>query len=295
MNKMKVLIPTWNRAETISTHKLFHKSLFDVNVLVHNRDQKAAYREGAAKKVENIIVTGVANGVGGLTRQREWGLKNLCKKGEWIVFADDNIFNFGVIQEPWYSAKRLPDKDTWKGDVSWNKFWHQQYGAESTAERLSEVFLRSIFIAEKKGSHLVGFTLSNNPLFNATKWRTGGYVIGKCMLWKYDPDYIWRHDITMEDFYHSAQHIVQYGITMTNRFICPRAGHYEKGGLGEYSERVPHRLKDVKKLMKAFPGYFRIKDRKGFVPGTDLSVCIRATGIDRWRKDFLNSNPKEES
>lgn len=285
---MKVIIPTYGRPDLISTHKFFNSRLFEVIVLVHSKDQKRLYLNGPARH-ETIVVTDVKTGPGGLTRQREWGLKNLCDKDEWILFADDNVVNFGVIEEPWYSSKELPSKDDWEGEVPWNAHWHRQTSKTASPERLDEVFNRSILFAEKKKARIVGFTLNNNPLFNRKKWKIGGYIIGKSMLWKNDPAYKWNHNITMEDFYNSAQHYVQYGMSLTNQFICPLAGHYQSGGLGTYDERVPHRLKDVQALLKLFPGFFRIKDREGFVENTDLAVRVRSNTIDKWRASYLST------
>ena len=90
-----------------------------------------------------------------------------------------------------------------------------------------------------------------------------------------------------EDFRNTAEHLCRYGAVLINNYIFPVANHYEGGGMGTYQERIPVRKQDVRLLMEKYPGLFRIKDRSGFEPATDLALRLHTPKqIQAWRREL---------
>jgi hypothetical protein len=279
---VNVFIPSKNRAKTIRTHKVFP----DAIVVVHSKQEAAAYR--AAQPGIRVEVSGVKADAYGLTRQREWICKNLAKPDEWFVFADDNVATIIATIDPYYQLDSLPiTADPYKGQ----QVWHERMrgaGANCTAKRFLDVVVPdTITHCRKVGAHLAGFSLTDNTLFRRVKFTNCGYVIGKLMIWHNTGELPFDHTISMEDFYHTAINLVKYGACVVNRYVFPKARHYQPGGMGTYEERVPIRQHDVQELLRRFPGLFRVKNREGFTPNTDLQLCVTESTLPAWRAQFL--------
>lgn len=271
---MQVFIPSKNRADTISTHNVFPKGF----ILVHDDIQRKAYISKGIDP-ERVIVTKTKPDEFGLTRQREWAVKNLVRDGEWFVFADDNILRLSWLPLPYYKSSEVtPEsvspknpKELWGTECPWDTF--RDVVAKDT-----------ITYAERVGARMCGFAVVDNFFFRSKKFRSIGYVIGKLMLMKKDR-LTFDHTITMEDFRNTADHLLRFGAVAINNFAFPVAKHYQKGGMGSYKERVPFRQKDVKRLMFLYEGLLRVKNRDGFEPNTDLQVTIHnANALAEWRK-----------
>ncbi len=277
--KMKVFIFTKNREATITTHKVFPTA----KVIVHSKEQRRAYIQQAMLPAERVVVSGVAGDTFGLSRQREWVMQNLVAENEWVVFADDNIHHLTAVPEPHYCVDELPIKE------GGGKKWRKIYGKTCEADHfLRKLVPETIAYAERVGARMCGFALVDNFFFRGKKFRPVGYVIGKLLVMK-NSKLTFNHTISMEDFRTVADHLLRFGAVVVNNFVFPVAGHYEKGGMGTYEERVPIRLQDVKRLMAMYPKLFLVKDRKGFVPGTDLRLRLHSPDqIQRWRNDMFS-------
>jgi hypothetical protein len=281
---LKIFIPSKNRQNTISTHKLFSGE--DTLVVVHNKEQYDAY----AHLGVGIAISNTAPDAYGLTRQREWCM-NLTEPGEWVLFADDNIHELWAIPLPYYYDEEITEiTSAAKAGSSElasivNKYRPKKERVMPPNQFLAFVVPECIMKAQEVGAHLVGFSVTDNPLFRAKKWGTTSYVSGKMFLLQ-NTGMPWDHTITMEDFRNSAWHLREYGRVVINRYIHPRAIHYQPGGMGTAEERIPYRQRDCVKLMKEFPGLFRYK--KGDYP--DLSMRIHGEkSIDRWRNGLYTS------
>ena len=244
---MRVFVPSKNRAATIRTHKLFP----DAVVVVHSQKEADAYADAQSGDI-NLAVSGVQADAYGLTRQREWICNNLAKKGEWFVFADDNVRSLIGVVDTFYEQPSLPVR------MEEGALWRPRFNTLCSGERfLKTVVPDTIQYCKRVGAHLAGFATTDNILFRAEKFGRCGYVIGQLMVWHNVPGFPFDHTISMEDFYHTAMNLVLHGACVVNKYIFPRATHYQKGGgMGTYEERVPVRQKDVAELLKRFPGLF---------------------------------------
>ncbi len=272
--KYRIFIPSKGRPQTAYSIKTFPSA----TVVVHNNAEYSAYKQYNPQA--NILVSGVKADAYGLTRQREWICKMMAGKNEWIVFADDNIRRLVALPEPHYSRTFIPIEP--KKEVC--SHWRPLYRTACTEERfLNEIVPDIISHCKAIGAHLAGFPSTDNILFRKKKFRDIAYVSGKMMIWHNTGDIDFDHTISMEDFYHTAENLRLYGKVVVCSFVFPTAYHYEAGGMGKYEERIKVRKNDVKILTERYPGLFRIKNRVGFEPGTDLQLALHSEDIDRWR------------
>jgi hypothetical protein len=271
---MKVIIPTKDRSETIQTHKVFAD--FDLSILVHDKAQAALYRANPTVPADRLVVTGVTGDAFGLTRQREWACVHLLQPGEWCVFADDNIAQLTAVDEAHWRYGNLPTDRDEEG----NK-WRAVYGGECPGERFLRIAEECVAMAERVHAHLVGFATTSNPFFRGKQWRQVGYVIGKLMVWQ-NVGVPFDHTVTMEDFYHTAEHLRRFGTVLINNFVFPVATHYNEGGMGTKNERLPHRRRDVAVLAQRYAGLLRPKPREDGNP--DLCVALTTLAqVKKWQ------------
>jgi hypothetical protein len=277
---MKIFIPSKNRAQTINTHNL----LPDATVIVHDKKQLREYR--LHNPSMNLEVSNVTADAYGLTRQREWVCRHLVKKNEWFIFADDNIRSLIAVVDPFYGIEELPLSD--RASKQQGALWRPRFNAICDPKRFTDVIVPdTIRYCEQVGAHLAGFAITDNIIFRKKKFSACSYVIGKLMIWHNTLEIPFDHTISMEDFYNTAMHLKHYGACVTNKFVYPRSTHYQPGGMGTYDERVPIRKKDVKELIRRFPGLLRVHNREGFAPNTDLSLVYdRAAELTRLRNRF---------
>jgi len=275
---VKVIIPTKGRSDTIRTHLLFKNYMKNVYILVHTDEEWNEYRRNESIDRRRLIVSGVPADAYGLTRQREWAVTNIVDEDEWFVFADDNIRELHAVPEPWYSEDVLPLPK------SYSREWRLRYWTPCPADEFIDVICEGMAErAEAEGIKLCGFPACDNWFFRAIHWKYCCYIIGKMTVQK-NTDLVYNHNISMEDFAQTARRLVRDGRVLMNNYARMHSGHYEKGGMGLYEERIAVRKKDCIKLMEMYPGLFRYKKLKGFVPGTDLALKVTEKTVDAWRQ-----------
>lgn len=282
---MKLFIPSKGRAATISTPAALAGA--DYTVLLHSDAEAAAYRAAGRVPPDRILVTHTQAEPAGKTRQMAYALDTLVPPGAWCAFADDNILALTAVRSPECTSPRLL--------VDTPGPWRAIYGAACSVARFGRYAEETIAEAERVGARLCGFATVDNPFYRGVRYRYVGYVIGKLILWKNEP-FAWDHAITMDDFHHTAEHLLQYGAVVINNYLWPRARHYLDGGHGLYAHRVPYRLADCARLLQMYPGLLRIKERKGFVSGTDLQVRLTTPDqVAHWRAGMFGRTARAAS
>lgn len=275
---MRIFIPTKGRSQQIGAHKYFAGA--DYTIVVHNAAERDAYLQNPTIDPARLVVSDTAPDTFGLTRQREWICQNLVQPGEWFIFSDDNVTDFVAVPEPWYCQ---PTLDVQNGREEWKAL----FDTPCPLARFFCIAQEMIDVATSKGAHWCGFATVPNFFFLGKKYRFSGYVIGKVTV-SHNIGVPFDHTISMEDFNNTAEHLLRYGAVVINNFARPVASHYNTGGMGTYQERIPIRKQDVSRLMRKFPGLFRIHDRPGFVQGTDLAIRLTTpTQIATWRRSML--------
>jgi hypothetical protein len=232
-------------------------------------------------------VSGVKADAYGLTRQREWVIQNLVHPGEWFVFADDNIRSLTAVGDVFYDMPEIPAENFPR------QMLKALYATPCDASRFERIAQDTIVYAQTVGAQLCGFAVVDNYFFRGKKFRQVGYVIGKLMLMQQNT-IPFDHTITMEDFRNTAEHLLVNGAVVVNNYLFPVAGHYEAGGMGKYAERVPYRQRDVLALLAQYPGLFRVHNRDGFEPNTDLALRLHSPEqIQRWRREMQRRRERE--
>ncbi len=273
---VRIFIPTWNRAKTIRSHKVFEGA--DYTVVVHNVDQLEQYHENPTVDKDRIVISNVEPGSHGLTRQREWIMDNLVGYDEWILFADDNIRKLESVPEPLYSQDTIEFPKKYSGD------WRKTYATPCSVPRLMEIINDMIYRADTMGAALAGFASVDNYYFRAVHWHTVKFVIGKMFLQHSRWDFKYDHSISMEDYYLTARHFLEIGPILRNNYTRPHALHYVVGGMGRYEERAKYREADCTRLMEMFPGLYRRRKRS---KRADLDLKIRNEGdLAKWQMNM---------
>lgn len=270
-----IYIPSYNRAETIKTVAYLEKSNIDYKVLLHSQECYEAYIRAGRVPESKIIVTGAPFGI---TSQRNWIVENLAKKGEWYISLDDNITGFKRVVDEYYHSKKSINVQNKKINAS-------VYSHEFSAKEYIELLEKDIKVAEQINAEYIGYATVDNYFFNSKKYKSVGYVISKaCAVkfngLKYDPSLE-----AMEDFGYCASQILKNNCVLINSWIKPIAGHYEKGGIGTYEQRVPRKVIDCQYLMEKYPDFFRYKVKKGCHPKAELQIRFHnPKQVAEWKK-----------
>lgn len=274
-----IYIPSYNRAETIKTTVWLDESNIPYKVLLHTEDCKKAYLKAGVVKEENIIVT---NAERGITNQRNYIINNLAKKGEWYISFDDNIRTFNrVVDEHYFTKKKI--------DVESAEINQKTFSKEMSAKEYIDLLLEDIKIAEQIKAEYIGYATVDNYFFNSKKYKTVGYVISKAVAIKYNGLTYDKNLEAMEDFGYCAEQLIKNNCVLINAWQKPQAGHYEKGGIGTYEERVDRKIIDCEYLMRKYNNFFRYKTKKGCHPKAELQIRFNnPKQIIEWKKSNYN-------
>jgi len=274
-----IYIPSYNRAKTITTTKWLDEDSIPYKVLLHSEKCKQEYLKAGIVKEDNIIVT---NAEKGITNQRNWIVDNLAVKGKWYISFDDNIRTFKrVVDKYYFNCKKI--------DVQSKDITQKTFSKEIRAKEYIELLLEDIKIAEIIKAEYIGYATVDNYFFNSKKYKNVGYVISKAVAIKYNGIKYDKKVEAMEDFCYCAEQLIKNNCVLINAWIKPKAGHYEKGGIGAYDDRVERKIIDCEYLMKKYPNFFRYKTKKGCHPKAELQIRFNnPKQIIKWKQ--LNSN-----
>jgi|TARA_Y100000310_G_scaffold84459_1_gene81329 hypothetical protein len=269
---MRTIIPSYNRHETIRTHKLFPPD--STTIVLSNQEQFDLYSKNDSLEGYNIVVSGI---VGNLAKKRQWILDNLVEEDEWITMADDNIRKYRCISMPWYDMPELDEEGITKEvDIS-------------SAQGLA-VFAETLHEADKRGAKFCGFRSNSNPFFGRRKWSDVSYISTKlCLIKKdsrikFDPEFPMRDEVLF-----TAEHLKLFGRVLVNKYLFPGAPHYEKGGLGSLDSRLQRRREECLKLMDKYPNLFRWKKNKSTPEGSDIQLRLHSVKqVEQWKQQMEN-------
>lgn len=275
---MKVVILSKGRPETISTHKLFEREGLDYTLVLHTTGEREDYINAGFVSPEKIVVS---NAPFGVSHQRQWIQENLIPAGDWYISLDDNIRSFQCVPEPLYASPQLPVQG---GDKKAQIELKNAFETECSTQRFLDVCSEMRNIGEKEKAYNLGFGTTPNFYFRGNKYRRVGYVISKAVVRKNMGIPFELVHQSMEDYAYTAENLLRYGKVLINNYAFPVAGHYEKGGIGTYNERVPAKIRDSAYLMEKYPGLFRYKVKAGCHPKAEIQVRLTSISqVERWR------------
>lgn len=269
---MKLIIPSYNRPDTIKTPFLEVFKNFEKIILLHDDEQYKNYLKFNDYKNMQVIVTGCNDG--GKASQIKYAVNNILSHNEWAIFADDNIdYVSGVAREYW--AK---DKYTFKSSEHWGNVESNVF-----IFRILELIAQ----ADKVNAHLIGFLTTNNYFFANKKYKYYGFCHGKLTLWKKDNSFVFdNYDLrSLNDFHNTARHLVAYGVVLVNDYMHPVAKYFQKGGIGSKKNRKQDRINNIKFLTTYYPELIKTKKRKDNYPDARI-VNMSAKNFILWRKKY---------
>jgi len=266
---MRVIILSKGRAETISTHKLFE----DYTLVLHTEEERQEYLKNPTISPEKVVVSGAPFGV---ANQRQWIHDNLIEKNEWYISLDDNIHYFQAVPDSHYDKEFLP--------VKTDKSMKDLFETRCSPERFLKLCEKLAEKGEKERAYNIGFGTTSNFFFRDKHYRYVGYVISKAVVRKNVGTPFALDAQAMEDYAYTAETLLRYGKVMIDNYIFPVAGHYEKGGIGTYAERLPKKIEASKILMERYPLLFRQPQKKGVDPKGELAIRFTSTEqVEKWR------------
>jgi hypothetical protein len=280
---MKIFIPSFNRAQTLTTPWLLEESgFFDYKIILRDRQQFDEYLTNPRIRPETLLITGEKRN--GPNFSREY-CRELVQPNEWCFMADDNILKFTRTVDEFYGNDRMPDWHVY--DDKWRVAMNKEISFE---EFMNVVIMDCLNKANETGAHIVGFAQLENPFFRKKKWMEVGYTIAKAVLlkrgdisWNQTPDD--GSSWAMEDYFLTASQHAEYGKVLINKYAMPFAKHYQQGGCGPYNERLPHKVVGVQKLMAAYPDMFRLSKKAIAVHGGEVQMRFTMPKqVAKWRE-----------
>ena len=267
---MRIFIPSYNRAETITTTKIFTNH--EVQVVVHNEEQAKPY-------IENGIEPLISNTPPGLVNQRQWVLEQ-AEEGEWVIMLDDNIRKFMCVKEEFYGQDLLSPEEA--------KHAHQVVAEE---DRVMSIFEEIIEKTDSLNLYLAGIRPFSSPFYGRKKWKVNGFCRGKCLIIKRDKNMNFGKMKCIEDMEFNCMNMLEKGGMMRMDYLYPDAPAYggQKGGLGLLSDREEQLYKECKELMERYPELLRYKGwKKSTKMGTDVQFRLyKAEKINKWRQAMV--------
>lgn len=271
-DKLQIVIPSYGRSDTIATHLLLEG--YDYQIVLHNEEERSAYLKNPTIKPETLVVSGQPKGVSG---QRQWIQDNLLTKGEWHLTLDDNVKYFTAVPDPYQNKPYLPTKQD--NETPWRKI----FGTKITTEQFMNICQEMIELGEQIGAYNIGFATTPNHYFRQRKFHNVGYIISKVALRKHvgiEFDPLVR---AMDDYAYTAECLLKHGKVLRNDYVFPQGGHYQKGGIGRYEERLERKQFDCVYLMWKYPGLFRYNPKKGS-DKSELAIRLIDEGqVERWQ------------
>lgn len=272
--KIKVFIPTYQRAETIVTHKMFlNEHWWDLNVVVHTEEEKAEYLKHNPE-LEGRILVSLAEGIAG---QRKY-IDSLVRNGEWYLSGDDDIEALTGVRGALYQLPGMPVKALTK----------ENYNNVLSEADVRHLMVEMMMECERIKCTLFGFNSIDNPFFRSTKWRKNAFIIG--MLWgaKKSDEWEVNTDIKLkEDYERTAKHLLHHGGTLRNDYIGLKTKQFAKGGVGSYKDRTSEYELSVETLMKNYPKLFR-KNMSRDNPNAEIIIIPRTyQQVAVWRLEMI--------
>lgn len=236
----KVAIPSKGRAGIITSHEIFKSAVLYV--------PESEVRQYSIYKNE---VVGVPSDVKGITKTRNWILKNnTCN----IFFLDDDLEYGGYVErsDEKYKVKRVTEEGIYLKEIS----------------KLFEV-------AYQSGSKIFGlFTVGNNLTNYAyNPFLFNGVCLGSCMGIINDGSYYFDESFEVkEDYELTLRHYTDRGITVRSNILFMQHEHTQLRGGCRDGSRILKEKEAIKKLIKLYPGMIKEAKHRGTSFAIQLNV-----------------------
>lgn len=280
---MKIIIPSYRRAESLTTPKWLHDGgITDYVVVVHGNDEALCYHRAGRVPNGKIMSSGLPPGISG---QRQWIEDSLISNGEWYCSLDDNLTGWTQVHQDYYGEESLPVHSR-VAKLDWRSIYDYPCSPREMMLQLDDMRRR----AEHHKTSLCGFAVTDNFFFRERHWLFCSFVVTKAFL-KKKSNIRWDVSLPcMEDLDQTAQHLLRDGAVLVNNFSVPEKLHYQPGGIGTKPERREMQAKARAMLLEKWPGLFLPLDRDG-IDDVTMAIC-KPRQLDQWRRRmFLKQTP----
>lgn len=251
---------TYDRYTDITTSEY----LKDVNhtVLCHTTEQRKKFT--AAGKIHGRIIETLEPK--GLSNNRNYAL-SLMKSGEWAAFwVDDLIAVTRYGNYPGYAENKL---NICKENQNEARKLFKTPCDTKTFYQIAEETVRH---AESKGYCLVGFSLTNNPMFRRNKYSYRGLADGRCWIVKKTDLRFDTNVQLIDDTCFTALNLKYFGGVVVNNWLLPDCKRYTAGSFGSKENRMEQKIKECSYLVKAYPKHIKIADKVGWPKGSHVAI-----------------------
>jgi hypothetical protein len=274
-----IYIHSKDRPDIINTHKLLGEDI-EYYILLEDLKQKKLYIKNPTIDPNKIMITGAY----GNSAQRQWVLEH-TPVNEWMMMMDDNIREVRSFHPAIYDTEKFSDRD-----IKLLVGPHRKFGpfmVPLNPLQILQLAEECKTKADSIGSHLVAFSIINNPMYRRSKWATVSYIGNKMILVKrsklnYSPE---KYECLDEvDFL--CKNLLTFGKVLVNRYVFPDKRHYERGGIGTYKQRLPRKIKECHDLVEEYPGLLAFKQRVGKPLDSEVGLTVRTEKqVEKYRKE----------
>jgi|SRR6478609_5152219 len=263
---MKVIIFSYNNFDHITTSKYLDG--IKHTVLVHTKGQRDQFvKAGQLSKDASIVVTGKPRG---LSYNRNYAL-SLLKKDEWAMFWVDDL-----KKVTWNRSAIKKGID--KLDINFDNVskYRKDFAIPLPAKELLDHCKSLIKKADQEGIKLVGFSLTDNPLFRPKRFKNFSLVDGRCYLVKKSFLTFDENVQLIDDMEWTAANIKSFGKVLIDDWILPDCLRYTKGtSFGSKDERMEQKMKECAYLVKKYPSFIQIAPKSGWPDGSHVVLRYR--------------------
>lgn len=240
---LKVFIPTYQRAQSITTHKLFlNENIWELKIVVHTEAEKKEYIKRNPELKNKMLVSNAV----GIAGQRAF-IDEQVRNGEWYISGDDDIEHIMGVKGDMYNLPLIPEEQATK----------ENYNHVYDEMDIRRVMIEMIIECERTKLRLFGFNSINNPYFRMQKFRRNAFIIG--VLWGTKKTDEWSIDTLIklkEDYERTAKHFLYHGGTLRNDYVSFKTKMYADGGVGSLKDRTPDYVACSTILIEKYPQLF---------------------------------------
>lgn len=238
---MLIAVPSKNRAGRTTTDKLLP------NLVTFFVPQSEVHQYSYVKNV-----VGIPNDVQGITKTRNWILKNTKEKR--VVMLDDDVKKTAFVKRYSNNVEHVNLKD--------EVFWYDE-------------FEKYFDITEQMNYKIWGVTTdhSTKSAYSYKPFMFKTYALGSVMGIINDGEYLFNEEFKVkEDYEICLRHIKEKGGLLGVRYLYWANHHYtDDGGCKDY-RTVSIEKECIKKLIELYPGMIAKVKRKGTQFGITLTM-----------------------
>jgi len=245
---------TYDRFDEISTSR-YLKGIKHT-VLCHTKEQKKSFLN-AGNIFGDIVATGQPKG---LSNNRNFAL-DLMKPGEWAFFWVDDLIRVTRFDSYFQTKEsRLAITSANQND------YRDRFNRSCSVQDLYKIAEEAVIHAEQRGFALVGFSLTNNPMFRRNKYSYRGLADGRCWVVKKTDLRFDTKVQLIDDTCFTALNKKYFGGCVVNNWVLPDCKRYTAGAFGSMEQRMEQKIAECAYLVKTYPRYIKYANKPGWPP-----------------------------